>query len=134
MSFMGRIGSRYLTIDGLQQTQMANLRMIANMQPDGALGRMVQYVTAIAQRFAVSITHVDTGALKASHRIDVKGYRGEIYIDPNAVNPRSLVPVREYAGDEHNRGGEHSFYQRTYEQADSFINEAAQAFNRDIAK
>lgn len=134
MSFIGRIGSRYLTIEGIQEAQMANLRIVANMKPDGALGRMVQYVTAIAQRFAVSITHVDTGALKASHRINVRGYRGEIYVDSSSVNPRSLVPVREYAGDEHSRGGEHSFYQRTYEQADRFVNEAAQSFYRDVTK
>jgi|DewCreStandDraft_4_1066084.scaffolds.fasta_scaffold97844_3 hypothetical protein len=103
------------SIQGLQEAQHANLRRINAMKPGGALGRAVQYTTVSAHRYAVSITHVwryKGGGLRASHRMKVSGLRGEIYIDPTAVNPRGQKPS-VYGPAEHARGGTHAFYART---------------------
>lgn len=109
----------HVSIEGIQEAQAANLRAIAMMEPEG-LGRVVQMVLPELHRYAVSITHVWKhwgGALRASHRmkIDEKGAnsaRGEIFIDPSAVNPRGQSPAK-YGVFEHARGGPHAFYQRT---------------------
>jgi hypothetical protein len=99
----------------------------------GAFGRMIWYTTMLAHRYAVAATHVDTGSLNASHRIDVQGIRGEIYIDPAAVNPRSLAWVRDYAHVEHARGGEHAFYELTVDRGgDMIVREAANLFTREL--
>jgi hypothetical protein len=101
-------------IKGLQEVQRANLKLIAAVKPNGGLGRAVLYAATDIHRYAVSITHVDTGALKASHRIEKIGaasYR--IFIDPAAKNPRSGARTSVYGPAEHNRGGEHAFYERT---------------------
>ena len=101
-----------LTITGLQEAMDLNLRAIAALQPQGALGRAVQVGTTMAHRAAVAITHVDTGALRASHRMEVKSTRGRIYIDPSARNPRSGQLTAVYGFFEHERGGSHAFYDR----------------------
>jgi hypothetical protein len=103
------------SIQGLQEAQRANARHIAAMKPSGAFGRVVQYATVSAHRYAVSITHVwryKGGGLRASHRMRVYGLRGEISIDPSAVNPRGQRPSI-YGPAEHARGGTHAFYART---------------------
>lgn len=105
-----------LSITGIQQAQAANNRAIAALKPGGALGRAVQYGTIAAHRYAVALTHVDTGALKSSHRMEVSGLRGKIYIDPGAVNPRSNRRTALYGEYEHERGGEHAFYQRVIDE------------------
>lgn len=101
-----------LSITGIQEAQQRNLRAIAALSPVGALGRAVKYGTIEAHRYAVAITDVDTGSLKSSHRMDVNGTRGVIYVDPGATNPRSLQGVADYAKWEHRRGGSHAFYAR----------------------
>lgn len=110
-----------LTITGLQEAQAANLRMIAEVKPSGALGRAVKYALTELHRHAVAITHVDTGSLRASHRMRYEeagaSARGEIYIDPAAVNPRTHKRPAEYGVYEHDRGGSHAFYDRTRDEA-----------------
>lgn len=101
-----------LTITGLQQAQQKNLMRIAALRPGGALSQAIQYGALEAHRAAVTITHVDTGALRASHRVTVSATRGVISIDPGATNPRSGERVAEYAVLEHRRGGSHAFYAR----------------------
>ena len=121
-----------VTIQGLQETQRANEYNIAQMKPSGALGRMVQYATILAHRYTVSITHVDSGGLRASHRMQVEGSRGEIYIDPTATNPRGAL-TSKYGPVEHARGGPHAFYERTEREAGlSIATEAGQAFVREL--
>lgn len=105
-----------LTITGLQNAQAENNRAIAALRPSGAFGRAVQYGTAAAQRYAIGVTHVDTGTLKASHRMEVDGLRGRVYIDPAATNPRSSQRSAVYGPIEHQRGGEHAFYQRVIDE------------------
>ena len=121
------------SIEGLQQAQQANLYNIAQMKPSGALGRMVQYGTILAHRYTVSITHVDTGALRASHRMKLQGSRGEIYIDPEGVNPRTGAHTAKYGPVEHARGGSHAFYARTEKEAGlSIATQAGQAFIKEL--
>ena len=114
-----------LTITGVQEAQRANLEAIAALRPGGAFGRAVVYATTAAHRYAVAITHVDTGALRASHRVEVSGLRGRIYIDPGAVNPRSAQRPAVYGPYEHARGGSHAFYQRVVEERGRQIGERA---------
>lgn len=101
-----------LSIQGLQQAQATNNRAIAALKPSGNLGKAVQYGTIAAHRYAVGLTHVDTGSLKSSHRMKISGLRGEVYVDPDARNPRSGKRTAMYGQYEHDRGGEHAFYER----------------------
>ncbi len=105
-----------LSITGIQQAQAMNNRAIAELQPSGALGRAVQYGTVTAHRYAIGLTHVDTGALKASHRMELSSLRGRIYIDPSTSNPRSGQAPATYGPYEHDRGGSHAFYQRVIDE------------------
>lgn len=99
-------------IKGIQQAQQANLRLMRAIKPQNGLGRGAYKATFSLHRYAVSVTHVDTGALKASHRIGQLGpakYR--IYIDPASKNPRTGELPSIYGITEHRRGGEHAFYE-----------------------
>lgn len=103
-----------VTIKGLQEAQRANLKMMTAIKPEGGLGRAVQYMTTEAHRYAIAQTHVDTGALKASHRINQLGAaRYVISLDGSAQNPRSGARTSEYGPVEEARGGDHAFYRRT---------------------
>lgn len=106
------------TVQGLQQAQRDNLKMIRALQPNTGLGRAVQVTAIDLQRYTVGITHVDTGTLRASHRIEMRMSGNEaqavIHVDPTAINPRSNKRAEEYSLVEHARGEGHAFYQRTY--------------------
>jgi len=106
-------------IRGIQEAQAAMLRAVAALDPQGAFGQAVVWATTQLHRYATYITHVQTGALRASHRMrfnfDSVSARGEIYIDPGSVNPLGAKPAT-YGVTEHGRGGSHAFYQRTYEE------------------
>ena len=104
-----------MTIEGLQAAQQAHIQLMAALKPSGAFGQAIQHATARAHRYAVAITHVDTGSLRASHRMRIhrRGLRGTVYIDPGAVNPRTGQRPADYGRTEHARGGSHAFYART---------------------
>lgn len=106
-----------MTIRGIQEAQRWNLRAIAALRPSGALGRAIQWGTAAAHRFAVSVTHVITGSLRASHRMAVSGVQGRVYLDTRAKNPRTGQRTAVYGPIEEARGGEHAFYGRTAREA-----------------
>lgn len=101
-----------VTIEGLQKAQQQNQRRIAALRPTGAFGEAIQYATAELQRYAITQTHVDTGALKSSHMMEVSGLRGRIFLSPGAINPKGQRPA-VYGVYEHERGGSHAFYERT---------------------
>jgi len=101
---------------GLQEAQDRNNRRIANLRPTGVVGRAIRDATADLHRYAISITHVDTGSLRASHRMAVSGAAGRIYLDPAAVNPRTGERPAVYGIEEEERGGSHAFYTRTREE------------------
>lgn len=102
-----------LTITGLQEVMARNDRRIARLRSNSDLGRAIQGATAEAHRYAVAVTHVDTGSLRASHRMEVNGLHGRVYLAPEAINPRSRQKTSVYGYYEHERGGEHAFYERT---------------------
>lgn len=103
-----------LTIRGLQFAQAANNARIARLQSGGPMDALVKDVTVYTHRQAVAVTHVDSGSLRASHRmkIEVRGGNptGTIYIDPTAINPRSGQRPAAYGQIEMARGGGHAFY------------------------
>lgn len=105
-----------MTIKGIQEAQAANNRALAAVQPRGSLGRAVQWGIAEAHRYAVAVTHVDSGALRASHRTSFQEggnwARGRMMIDASSVNPHGARPS-VYGPIEHERGGGHAFYART---------------------
>ncbi|MDD2921790.1 MAG: hypothetical protein PHQ36_05835 [Anaerolineales bacterium] len=120
------------SIQGLQQAQRGNLKTIAAMKPGGSLEKGVRVGTLAAHRYAVALTHVDTGALRASHRVKMKrtwsGPTGTVYIDPNARNPRLMAQrTAVYGPFEHARGGEHAFYKNTSDRYGFQIGRAALA-------
>ena len=100
------------SIRGLQEAQRGNLKMVAAMKPEGGFGEAIRAGTVAAHRYAVVETHVDTGALRASHRMKVSRLEGKVSIDPSARNPRSNALVAQYGAVEEARGGEHAFYDR----------------------
>jgi hypothetical protein len=102
-----------LSITGLQEAQAANNRLTAAVKPAGALGRAVKYGTLEASRVAQVLTHVDTGALRASHRTQYAGLQGRVFLDPAATNPRSHALTSVYGPIEEQRGSTHAFYRRT---------------------
>lgn len=114
-----------ITIRGLQEAQRGNLKLIAAMKPGGALDEAVHIGTIAAHRYSVIETHVDIGALKASHRIKYErgifGTKGIVFIDPTARNPRSRQLTAQYGFYEHERGGEHAFYEKTFNRRASNI-------------
>jgi hypothetical protein len=102
-----------VTIEGIQEAQAWNLRKMAALKPSGAMGRAILYGTTAAHRSAVSLTHVDTGALRASHRMQMFGeHEGQVLIDAGATNPSGQL-TSVYGPAEHARGGSHAFYART---------------------
>jgi len=114
-----------ITIRGIQEAQRANLRIIAAVKPSGKLGQAVRNVTILAHRGSVARTHVITGTLRASHRMDLSNARGVVFIDPSAVNPVSHIRAEKYGPVEHARGGSHAFYGRTvYEDGPMFARTA----------
>lgn len=104
-----------LTIKGLQELNDLNVRAINALKPETSLGRAVKFVTEMTHSYIVKITHVDTGAYRASHRMAVQmnAGRGQVYVDQAARNPRTTKLVRDYAEVEEARGGSHAAYTRT---------------------
>jgi hypothetical protein len=76
----------------------------------------------------------DYGALRASHRLEVKKLRAIIYIDPGAKHPRSKTPPSEYGPILHDqgmipgvRGGVRAFYAYTEKTSgDSILRQGAE--------
>lgn len=112
-----------ITIQGLQEAQQANAQAINALQPKGAYGRAVQFMTTEAHRRAIANTPWDTGGLRAAHRMKIKGLRARVFLDPGARNPRQGgARPAEYGPRLHEqgmrpglRGGIRAFYQYTAE-------------------
>lgn len=116
-------GKGPVTVEGLREAQQANQKAIKALRPDGAFGKAIKDATVKAHRYAVSITHVDTGLLRGSHRMRVTGTRGEIFTGVS------------YAPEENARGGAHAFYERTVNEAgDGIAREAGETLLKGIAK
>jgi len=100
-------------IRGIQEAQARNLRRIAAIRPGGAFEAEIQTLAIETHRVAVVYTHVDSGSLRGSQRIELQGRRARIYLDPGAVNPRTNRRPAEYGVYENARGGSHAFYDLT---------------------
>jgi len=109
-----------LSITGLEEAQRANEQDIRAVQPRGTLGEAVRAGTIEAHKYAMYVTMVDTGAWKASHRMEFRevgeSARGEVYVDPSATNPRSSTPPVVYATIWENRAGRYAAYLRTVQE------------------
>lgn len=104
------------TLEGLQRAQASNLKTMQLLMPRGYYGQMTYEVATQVHRHTVALTHVDTGALRASHRLTVRGLEAEVYLDPGATNPRTGAKTSVYGEVEHERGGDHAFYQRVIDE------------------
>ena len=113
-----------VTIYGIQDAQAAMLRATNAARPGSGLQAALKDAAAAAHRYAVALTHVDTGALKASHRIALRPTRAEIYLDPGAQRSDGRRPA-QYGPFEHARGGDHAFYARTVAEHGQEIGDAA---------
>lgn len=111
------------TITGIQEAQRALLAAAANVRGPG-LDRAVFDMAAATHRYMVSITHVDTGALRGAEYVrKVSQAHYEVAILSGAKNPVSGVPVVDYAGLEEGRGGDHAFASRTIKEGGDRIQE-----------
>lgn len=109
-----------LDIRGLQEAQRGMLKAVRAVKPNGGLGRAILFLTTGAHRYLTTITHVDTGAYRASQMIQNEGpSRMRILVSPSARNPRTRALVSRYAPVEEARGGEHAAYKRTVDYARS---------------
>ena len=117
-------------IDGIREAQQATLRAANAAKPGGAMSAAIKAATLEAQRQAVVKTHVDTGALRASHLVRIAKTQGEVYINPSARRSDGGRPAK-YGPFEHARGGSHAFYKRAMDEGASAISTAASgAFSR----
>lgn len=105
-------------IRGMRQLQRRYLQAIRSLRVETGIGRAVRRIILRSHRVAVNITHVDTGSLRSSHIVDlvIRGMQavGTLYISRETVNPKHGERPYRYGIEEHDRGGEHSFYQRTF--------------------
>lgn len=99
-------------IQGIEAARRSMEQAVKAMKPNSAFGKALKATTQHAYMYARQITHIDTGALRASHRMQFFGKYAEIYPDPLAVRGDGGMPA-EYGIYEHNRGGDHAFYART---------------------
>jgi len=97
-----------IKIDGLQKAQAANLKMIAALSPKG-VEKGTQAMTIRAFRWVVTMTHVKTGTLKASRRMEVQPLKGTIFT-VGGINPKSGKSAKAYDVPEQARGGTHQTY------------------------
>lgn len=105
-----------VNIQGTSAVKAAVQQAAAVARSGGPLQQAVGMVAQRVRAYAAQVTHVDTGALQASHAIDQAGTYAEIYISPATLNPRSLKPPEEYGPYEHARGGDHAFYRIAFEE------------------
>ena len=124
-----------VSIADIQRAQMENMRMVAALQPGGIPGRAAQFMAAAAHRYAVAITHVDTGTWRAAHRIeeDFGAGRAAVFVSPNAINPRSGTRAIEYATQWEQRGGEMAVYKRTAaERGEAILRDAGRLVLKEL--
>jgi hypothetical protein len=115
-----------MPIYGIQQTQANLNRIAATNRPDSVIAAAVEGATQAAHRYAIYVTHVDTGALKGAHAYTARGVHGEVYIRAEAQRSDGRRPA-QYGPYEHARGGSHAFYARTVSEGASSIEAAANA-------
>ena len=124
--------SKWLIIEGKEEVK-AELDKAAKVASQG--GQMQQAVGIASRRaraYAVEVSHVWTGALKASHTIEQTGAHAEIYPSPAVINPRTKRSPAEYGPFEHRKGGDHAFYARTMDHSDDIAAPALTYLRRNL--
>lgn len=124
-------------IEGAQEAQDENLRALAALRPQGALGKTIHWLVMALHRYEQTIIHVDTGASKSSRlaKFAEAELRGEVYTNPQAINPRSGQPAISYQPFEFGRGGTHDSPGRTVREAGPrAIAEAVARFDVEFKK
>jgi len=102
-----------IQIRGWNKAVFENLKFIHELRPSNRIGKGVLAAVKLVHRMAVANTHVDTSALKHSHRIDF-GYssnqaEGNVYVS-DVTNPKHALSTLLYGPIEDDRGGDHAFY------------------------
>lgn len=122
------------SIRGLQEARSAVLAAIAAATPAGEHRLAVQYATLAADRYAVSITPVQTGSWRSSHRPTVNGLTGRISLDESAVNPISGGRPAVYGAALESTGqSRYAVYRRTVNEAGQrILNEAGTRLYRSL--
>lgn len=73
------------------------VKVVTGMRPRKQMVAVVRDVTSRLRGFISLINPVDTGAMRDSWTWTAVGLMGQIYISLSAHNPRSGVPVTDYA-------------------------------------
>jgi hypothetical protein len=102
-----------VTVQGYEEIQAAQRKLLEALKPSGALGKAVLYGTVQMQRGTMSRAHRDTGTYAASQTADVQGLAGRVYTAGNA-NPRTGEAASAYGPYEEARGGGHAAYGTTF--------------------
>ncbi len=112
-----------LEIKGLAETQARLKQLLQDTSERGGMEAVISKATFRAERYAAMVTHVLTGRLKNSLFPRIHTGLNEVYgvIGTNVV----------YAMVEHERGGEHAFFQRTVDEEGPAIQ---QMMESDIAR
>ena len=118
--------------EGMEEVKRALDEAARIAQRGGALEKSAAFAARRAYYYVRSITHVDTGALKASHVIEQHGLRAYVYPSPAIINPRSRQRVTDYAFYENRRGGSHAFYTRMLEKMPEFAAQAEAILRRSL--
>ncbi len=105
--------SNSITVQGYEQIQAAQRKLLEALKPNGALGKAVLYGTVQMQRGVTTRVHRDTGTYAASQMGDVQGLAGRVYTAGNR-NPESGEPASAYGPYEEARGGGHAAYGTTF--------------------
>ena len=99
-------------IGDIQKVMVFHRHMIEQIQPEGAYGKAIKRMTVMGHAYSMRVTHVDTGATKSAHRMELSRLEGSIFLDPYARRGDGKAPA-QYGPYEEARGGGHAFYNRT---------------------
>lgn len=131
----------YNTIADIQRFTRKYTEAVYQLKPTGMMGRLVKRLLVGSHSYAVSITHVDTSALKNSHIMELdltaKEAFGSISISRRTRNPLHGEPPYIYGVEEHDRGGPHAFYERTFKEktladARKLLKDLADGFDAEL--
>lgn len=108
-------------VTGYEAAKSAVEKAVHVAKPGGPLDEGITYATIEAHRYAQNVVHVWSGALQSALRMQVQGQRGLVFVDGSVVNPITGDSVASYYVKEHERGGDHAFFERTVMEAGETI-------------
>ena len=106
-------------IQEAREAQKHALRILRENRKGGWLDGAIRRALFSAHYYAQIITHFDTTALRRSHIPEMNYQRdhiqGRLFINRSTRNPKHGESPYKYGIVEHDRGGSHAFYERTFE-------------------